>query len=108
MSNKHTSSDEPDWLGEILEMVYSETRQQIQDYGNHKTPKLKKEFMIRAKAQVEAYIKANYILRADVVEAIGGYEEPEGRTIGPGMPSFQRDQLRRSIRESLNLEGEQE
>lgn len=51
-----TTPSSVDWKDEILEMVYSETRQQIQDYEKHKPPKLKKEFMIRAKAQLQAHI----------------------------------------------------
>lgn len=40
-----------------------------------------------------------------VDEAIGP-EETAGRSFGPGMPSFQRDELRREIRSRLGLTKE--
>lgn len=70
MTKPKTTPSSVDWKDEILEMVYSETRQQIQDYEKHKPPKLKKEFMIRAKAQLQAHINQA------VVETLTNIGEP--------------------------------
>jgi hypothetical protein len=46
--------------------------------------------------------RSTAIPKEEVERAIGEDEEP-GRTFGPGIPGFQRDQLRREIRSKLGL-----
>lgn len=70
------------------------------------------KFEPRLEQLIEA-VNSLYLPREQVEAAIGEDEEP-GRIFGPGMPSFQRDQLRREIRSKLalntkdkpNIEGE--
>lgn len=64
-------------------------------YNEHQSIALTDDHLDYILSQVDTYIK----------RIIGEDEEP-GRFFGPGMPSFQRDQLRREQRQKAGLENE--
>lgn len=82
---------------DILEEILADWEHEVTGTPKHweKTPE-RVAIDEKYRKQIEKY----YIKRSDVLEAIGELEEP-GRAWGPGLPSFQRDQLRVEIKKAL-------
>jgi hypothetical protein len=71
MTAQPDPNTEWNWIDEVLELVYNNTRQQIRDYKEHIAPYPKIAFMSEAKAQIQKRLaEVEVTARIDELESI--------------------------------------